>query len=297
MPKRVNVVMSQCRVIPRPFLPALLIVYLLISTAMVVAQTTREQAEPDFNYVYGAVLGSGYYKSASEKLLILRIPLSFELPDSEWNTRILAPVAIGLRNGRDTPERREVSDNFATYSIMPGLAATFRLRENWEISPSAQLGIARDIKNNASSWVTSAAVRHHGWWDLDSSRLTLGQRLRFAGQRDRSGGNETAFILLEQGADWNFATDSDFRGNPIRGGVFLLWQQYFNRLNIEGVSPARVDIDRLFQLGITLGLERRMSIGGIPFKTIGISLSRGNSYDGNEIKAINISLGFPLTED
>lgn len=230
-------------------------------------------------------------------MIVLRLPFSYRLADSQWQTRILAPVAIGVRNNRGNEKQKSVSENFSSLSVMPGVAATFSLADNWEVSPSVQIGMARDLDNNTSSWTTSTAVRHHGWWDFAAGRLTLGQRLRFAGQRNRDGGSNTGFLLLEQGADWDFATAWKFQNNPVRGGVFFLWQEYFNNLDINGIGPAKVNVDRIFQVGATIGLERPIELGWFEVQRIGLSVSRGNSYDGKEIKAISLSLGFPLTAD
>lgn len=246
----------------------------------------------DFNYVYGAVLGTGYYKSDVERLLILRMPLSHQL---NWgNARLLAPVAIGLR---DSKQDQRITDQFGSISIMPGLAWTFDLRENWQISPVAQFGFAHDLNNNNSSWVGSTAVRHNAWWDMDSGRLTLAQRLRLAGQRNRDGGDTTGFITLEQGADWEFDTGWTYSGNKLTASVFVLWQEYLNDIDIRGVGEAQVSIDRMFQVGLTTGFKQPLNIGWIPLGRIGISVGRGNGLEGNKISIINLNLGFPLVED
>jgi hypothetical protein len=256
-----------------------------------------EEGANDFNYVYGTVLGTGYYKSQVERLFILRIPLSHQLPKSWGNTRLLVPAAIGLRDIRGSQEEQKAADQFASLSVMPGLASTFDLRENWQISPLAQFGIARDFKNNTSSWVGTVAIRHNAWWDMDSGRLTVAQRLRVAGQRNRNGGGKTGFLLLEQGADWEFDTGWAYSGNKLKASVFMLWQEYFNDLDIEGVGPARVNVKRMFQLGLTAGFEQPLNIGWIPAGHIGISVGKGDNVDGKQISVVNLNLGFPLGED
>jgi hypothetical protein len=256
-----------------------------------------EEGANDFNYVYGTVLGTGYYKTDAERLFILRVPFSHQLPESWGNTRLLVPAAIGLRNTRRSEEKKGYADHFASFSVMPGLASTFDLRENWQISPVAQYGIARDFKNNTSSWIGTVAVRHNAWWDLGSGRLTVAQRLRFAGQRNRDGGGKTGFLMLEQGADWDFDTGWMYSDKKIKASVFLLWQEYFNDLDIEGVGPAQVSVSRMFQVGLTAGFEKPLKIGWIPVERIGISIGRGDNIDGDEITAINFNLGFPLGED
>ena len=267
------------------------------SPAMYADSNTDEEGKNDFNYVYGAVLGTGYYKSDVERLFILRVPISHQLPESWGNTRLLAPVAIGWRESRDIEEEPKVEDQFGSLSVMPGLASTFDLRDNWQITPVAQLGIAWDFDKDTSSWVGTAAVRHNAWWDLESGRLTVAQRLRVAGQKNRDGGGTTGFLMLEQGAEWEFDTNWDYSDNKLTVSVFMLWQEYFNDLNIEGVGEAQVSIDRMFQVGLTTGFKQPLNIGWIPVGRIGISIGRGNSLDGEEINSINLNLGFPLGED
>jgi hypothetical protein len=251
----------------------------------------------DFNYVYGAVFGTGYYKTDTERLYMLRIPASFTLADAERPTRFLLPVAIGFREAEFEEAPQSISDDFASISIMPGLASDFRLRDNWQLTPSVQLGAAWDSGNNTSSWVGSAAVRHHAWWDLEAGRLTLAQRLRVAGQHNRDNRKETAIFLVENGVDWEVDTPFHFRDRPLKAGVFFIWQRYINDLKIQGIDPGRTRIDQTFQFGVTLGFASPRKPGWLSLQRLGLSITRGDSLTGNEITAVNISLGFPLVRD
>ena len=251
----------------------------------------------DFNYVYGAVFGTGYYKTDTERLYLLRYPAALSLTSYQRPTRLLLPVAAGFREADFEEAPESVSDNFTNFSFMPGIATDFRLRDNWQLTPSAQLGMAWDTRNNTSSWVGSAAVRHHAWWDLDAGRLTLAQRLRVAGQHNRDTGNETAILLVENGADWEFATPLSFRKRPLIASVFFVWQRYINDLKIDGIDPGRTRIDQTFQLGVTLGFSSPTKLGWLSLERLGLSITRGDSIAGDEITAINISLGFPLVRD
>lgn len=57
------------------------------------ADSSRDgEGENDFNYVYGAVLGTGYYKSEAERLFILVIPISYQLP-KRWSNTIATAMA------------------------------------------------------------------------------------------------------------------------------------------------------------------------------------------------------------
>lgn len=103
--------------------------------------------------------------------------------------------------------------------------------------------------------------------------------------------------MLEQGAEWEFDTNWDYSDKKLTVSVFMLWQEYFNDLNIEGVGEAQVSIDRMFQVGLTTGFKQPLNIGWIPVGRIGISFGRGNRLDGEKINTNNLNLGFPLGED
>ena len=83
-----------------------------------------EEGANDFNYVYGTVLGTGYYKSQVERLFILRAPLSHQLPKSWGNTRLLVPAASAIATAVAKPgsccSSREPTGNLIPAGLSPG---------------------------------------------------------------------------------------------------------------------------------------------------------------------------------
>lgn len=271
---------------------------LIFGVSVVQAQTEPPEEDPDFNYVYGAVLGTGFYRTSTERVFILRVPVNVQLTDAEerHSLKFMSPVAIGMRDILEDNEL-QVPDRLKTLSVMPGLAYQFRAKPKWNIVPTVQAGAAHDFESHTTTWMYTLGVRSHAWWDLGDHRLGLGNRLRGAGQHIRETGAETGFILIENGLDWEYPLPGKIADNPISGSVYLLWQAFVDDLNIRGVSGEQINVDNLYQLGFTFGFREPVQWGFLPLHRIGFSIGRGNTTSGREIKSITLNLGFPLSYD
>lgn len=260
--------------------------------------TEPTEEDINFNYVYGAVLGTGFYKSTNERVFILRVPLNWQLIDDKekHSLKLMVPVAVGMRDILEDGEF-QVPDRLKTLSILPGLAYQYRAKDNWLIVPTLQTGAAHDFENHATAWLYSGGVRSFAWWDVGNHRISLGNRLRGAGQHIRETSQETGFILLENGVDWEYPLPLKFGEHAVSGSVYVLWQSFLDDLNINGVSGEQVNITNLYELGFTFGFRETVKWGFIPLSRFGFSIGRGNTAGGAEIKAFTLNLGFPLSYD
>ena len=264
------------------------------------AQDDGSGFDADFNFAYSAVLGTGYYATATERVLVLQLPLSWRFgPFGEKNhIRALFPVAFGVTDLVGDDGGLEIPSQLLTASFLPGVAWERQITGNWTLIPSVQLGFAQDYQNDVLAWLYSIALRSYAWWDIGKHRLGLGNRVLGAGQTIDGSGSQTGFALLENGLDWEYPLPWSLWDRPLSSSVFLMWQYFADEVRIEGISGENVNLTHLFQLGFTFGFRDTVTVMGfIPVKRIGFSVVRGNTVSGREIKAYTLNLGFPLSHE
>ncbi len=272
---------------------------LLLSTVPAKAQTTdQDTQEADFNYVYSAVLGTGFYSTSTERVFVLRVPLMWTVAefDEKNSLDLLVPISVGTRDILNEDGNLEIPDRLMTASFMPGLAWDYRAKDNWQISPSIQAGAAQDFQQDTTAWLYSIGLRSYAWWDIGEHRLGLGNRIVGAGQHVESSDSQQGFVLIENGLDWNYQLPWTLAKQPLSTSVFLLWQHFIDDMKISGISGETTVLDDLFQVGFTFGFRETITVWGfIPISRVGFSLIRGNTASGNELRAVGLNLGFPLS--
>lgn len=272
---------------------------LFAATSSCLAQETRTETEDsDFNYVYSTVLGTGFYSTATERVFILRVPLKWTVAefDEKNSLDLLVPVSVGVRDLLDDNGGLEIPDRLMTASFLPGLAWDYKAKDNWQISPSLQAGVAQDFQDDTTAWLYSIGLRSYAWWDIGKNRLGLGNRIVGAGQHIESSDSQQGFVMIENGLDWNYQLPWSLADQPLSTSIFILWQHFIDDMAIDGISGESTALDDLYQLGFTFGFRETITVWGfIPISRVGFSMVRGNSASGGELKALSFNLGFPLS--
>ena len=202
---------------------------LLLATSPCSAQEAGGEIEDnDFNYVYSTVLGTGFYSTSTERVFILRVPLKWTV--AEFNEKssldLLVPVSVGVREPLDENGSLEIPDRLMTASLLPGVAWDYKAKENWQISPSLQAGIAQDFQDDTTAWLYSIGVRSYAWWDIGKNRLGLGNRIVGAGQHIESSNDQQGFVMIENGLDWNYQLPWSLADQALSTSIFVLWQHF-----------------------------------------------------------------------
>jgi hypothetical protein len=281
-----------------PLSPRLIATLLLLHYTSYARGQDIPAEEIDFNFVYSTVLGTGFYSAGSERVLVVRIPISWSLApmDEKNRLKLLFPVAVGVRDIVNNDGDFEFPDQLLTASFLPGIAWERYMRPQWMLIPSAQIGGAKDMQLDTSAWLTSLALRSFAWWDFGTHRLALGNRLLGASQKNVDSGNQTGFVLLESGLDWDFRLPLKLAGRPLSSSIYVLWQHYADDVNIDAVSGEEVSLANVYQLGTTFGFRKPVTLlGFIPIQRVGIAVGRGNTVSGGDLKSISLNLGFPLS--
>ncbi len=258
-----------------------------------------EQAENPVNlsYIYAPLLGTGYYKAGAERAFVFRFSLenAFTKPDSKNRKRWLLPVTLGVRKTEfaelfDLGEG--LPDKLHSVSIMPGLAWDFKPGPNWQVTPSAQLGVARDFSVNTTTAIYSANLRGLGRWKMGDNTLSWGNRVRAAGQYNFDLEKEQGFVLLETGLDWEIATRLRIAEQAVSFSIYTQLQAFLPDVGIRRFSGEHVEAKNLIYLGLTAGLDKSHRFLGFPIQRLGISVAHGENLQG-----ITLNLGFPLFVD
>ena len=148
--------------------------------------TRNEQAV--INFGFATQLGSGIYSLSGRTLQVYRLPFAYAPPvdeDARVRPRITLPLTLGFVDfkPRDVVETG-VPERIDSLSFVPGLALHIAVRDNWELEPFAEAGIARDQASEADQNVYAAGVR---------SRYDFGD-----GPTDWQLYNELVHVVVEQ---------------------------------------------------------------------------------------------------
>jgi hypothetical protein len=278
---------------------ALLQVLLLSGSLLSPASAEDEIPAGDFNFVYGAILGTGFYSVGEERVLIMQLPLSWKFAplDDKNGLKLLLPVSLGVRNIIGEDGDFEVPDQLLTFSLLPGIAWERKQAEKWLLVPIVQLGGAVDLQSDAEAWLFSASLRSFAWWDVGKHRLGLGNRVLGAGQFAGTTQNKTGFMLLENGLDWDYSLPWLWRGDHLSGSLFMMWRHYADDVNIDAVSGESLGLENVYTIGFTFGVRREAKPlwKYLPIRRAGIAFGAGNTISGGDFKSITFNLGFPLS--
>ena len=148
--------------------------------------TRNEQAV--INFGFATQLGSGIYSLSGRTLQVYRLPFGYTPPvddDARVRPRITLPLTLGFVDfkPRDVVETG-VPERIDSLSFVPGLALHIAVREDWELEPFAEAGIARDQASEADQNVYAAGLR---------SRYDFGD-----GPTDWQLYNELVHVVVEQ---------------------------------------------------------------------------------------------------
>jgi hypothetical protein len=274
-----------------------LLASLLCVFSISAAEVDQEEIPVNLSYIYAPLLGTGYYKAGAERAFVLKLSLEDALAKSnpEKRFRWLLPVTLGLRK-TEFAELFDLGDGLPdklhSVSVMPGLAWDFHPGLNWQVTPSVQLGVARDFSLNTTTAIYSANLRGLRRWKIGGNTLSWGNRARAAGQYNYDLKIDQGFVLLETGLDWEFTTPMRIANRAVSFSVYSQLQAYLPDIGIRRFSGEHVDAKNLLYLGLTAGLDQPRRVLGFPIQRLGISLAYGENLRG-----ITLNLGFPLFVD
>jgi hypothetical protein len=108
--------------------------------------------------------------------------------------------------------------------------------------------------------------------------------------------DQTGHVLLENGLEWDYIVPWSWGGNAMSASIYTVWQHYFDAVRLDAFSVEEIGLVDMYKLGMAFGFRESVTIlRFIPIHRVGISIGKGNTLNGSNIKSITLNLGFPLS--
>lgn len=251
--------------------------------------TRNEQAVVNFGFA--TQLGSGIYSMSGRTLQVYRLPFGYALPrkdESSPGVRLTLPLTFGFIDFEpvDVVENG-LPEGVDAVSFVPGIAVDVLARDDWQLEPFGEAGVARDQSGEMDQRVYSLGLRSRydfgrgpvGWQVYsevvhvlveqvsvegtdDFTRLRLGMTARRPFRIEAEGRRPDflAYGLIE-----GF---TDTPSGPAEGST--------------GDGPVQ------FELGMTFGATETLRLWGLPLPRIGIGYRFGEG-----LSVVRIVFGSP----
>jgi len=262
----------------------------LISTSQ--AQTPPEESIDLVHYSYATLLGTGFYKVGDRRVGVLRVPLSYQVRETESSNkpgiRITIPVTVGVHNFElsDIPELR--LDDLVTMTVMPGVEFNFQINDRWAVDPSVNIGYGRDLTNGDSSLLWGAGVRSRYAFETTKPALTLGSEALYSGYNPDKGSADS-IVRLALGLDARIPTGWSIGNSNLFVGTHAIAYYYPVSLTFRSIDFDRFKTRTEFEFGLALGRYPSFEILGFEFDRVGLAYRYSD-----EISAIIMTTSFPF---
>ena len=249
--------------------------------------------EDTIHYAYAALFGTGVYRLDDRTVTVLRIPFSYNIRDAEPGRpgiRALFPVSLGSHRF-DFDDIFDIEEeDVSTVSFVPGLRLTFKVRQDWEVSSSANFGYGRDFDNGVSSTIYGAAVSSNYLFAESRYQYRFGTEALGAGYRP-DGGSNRVILRLGAGIDAKVPTQWTWGGSAVFLNPQLITYFYSREAEFNTVSMQRdfFDVQTEIQVGLAIGRDKPLRVLGFRFDRIGI----GYRYSDN-VQGIKLFTQFPF---
>jgi len=246
------------------------------------------------HYIYASVLGTGFYDLSGKKIVVARLPFAskkFNAPPAGSQWRFIFPLAVGYENmGEDNDFEMWLPSELLSVSMVPGLEYFYQPRPNWLLKPFIQVGLGRDYVQHETTSIAIGGLRSIGnLYDGELWDIAVGNSLQWAGEELQHKEQYTSFSLFEFGMNFKRKLPVRVLNRQLNMSFYTVWQYFYNQQNARYPLVKPVDLENLYQLGFSLGLQRPYSILGVNVDTVSIGLSRGE-----EGYAISFGTGFPF---
>jgi hypothetical protein len=249
-----------------------------------------QSEKQEFNYAFATQIGSGIYTISGRTLQVYCLPLSYTFRSSEdtragW--RFTFPMTFGFYNfDRQDILDSNITENVATFSLVPGVEFLMPMRTHWLLKPFAEAGYVWDRGGDADAATYSAGLRSRVDFAGKGFEMVLGNGLTYArvvpaalSSHDDMVAFETAFTanhLFSSGGQGQADFEPYFVGRVFFGGVD------------QPLSGGNANTFVQYEVGLTFGSRGPMNIWKIPLPRVGIGY-----LFGHDISALRIVFGTP----
>lgn len=279
----------------RTVIPVFLLVLLFIPPiARTQVHTLELEEEIDrVNYAFAAYLGSGIYTASDGAVQVYSIPLSWTLRPPAENRpgiKLKFPVTLGFYDFKalDLAEGK-LPDSVATLSVIPGAEFRFPLRENWSLTPFADLGTGWDFSRGDQTWIWSAGVESEAHFSKGRTETILGNNLQYAAYTVPGENDKGNFLVLETGLDLQRPFRTSSSGHTTGFSFYLMNQLYFKELELLRYRDNILGVQLQYEVGVTWIPNKAFKLWLLDIPRIGFGYRFG---DG--LAAFRLVLGMPF---
>jgi hypothetical protein len=257
---------------------------LLHAAAPAAAQSRAAQSEEQLlNWYYGAVFGTGVYRTGDRTVSVLQIPFSHQFQprtDEQYGFKLNVPVSFGfydfhfdeLLDGR-TPH------SVGTVSVFPGIEFDIPIADNWVVGPYANAGRGWEISGPESAWIYAAGVKSRISHSIgNDSVLSLGNQLTLSGYRPDGGPNQPLGLFVA-GLNLEMPTDLRLWDHPMRVSYHLIYYYYFSRLPYPLSDNINNKISEEGEIGISLSTPKPISTKLFDLDRVGLAFRVGSGIE------------------
>ncbi len=253
--------------------------------------------DPDelLNYSFGVWVGSGFYevKGADKRFAVLRIPAAYTFRKAQYDKdrfidrlgyRLLIPAVLAVQDETDS------NFTFAAAAFVPGLEVQVPVNRYWTLKPFGQFGAGKDTAGGNLTYIYGGGARSLISFPWKRFEFGIGNSVILAKDKNAANGDANGFSMLEAGLDATHPIGINFRDQKLRLGLFFVASRFFNRVEFleDGEDTERVN--RIFNVGLTLGTDDSVSIWKFSVDRVGVNYRWGNSG----FRGIGFNLGFPF---
>jgi len=259
------------------------------------AQTTEPLTSSEqsvINFGFATQLGSGIYTVSGRTLQVYRLPFGYTFPaadESRLRVHLTLPVTIGLLDFKplDVVDNG-LPENLDTLSFVPGLEFHVRVRDDWQLAPFVEAGVARDRTSQLDQRVyafglrnSNTLVRGEMAWEFNEEILRI--------IVDQDGGGSDDCTRLRLGA-----TGRRPFGNAMAARrTDVLFYGMVDAYTDTPAGPANGESgagsDAQIEIGVTFGTVEPLRIWRIPLPRVGL----GYRF-GEELSVFRLVLGAPF---
>ena len=247
------------------------------------------------NYSFAVWVGSGVYKvkSADKRFAVLRAPFAYTLRDAQYDKaafrdklgfRLLLPVLAGIEEETDTDFA------FGTAAFVPGLEVQIPVNKYWILKPFGQFGAGKDTAGGDLQYIYGGGLRSLISFAWKKFSFGIGNSIILAEDRDSASNEKSGFSMLEAGLDVRHPIGLSFQNRALDAGIFFAISRFFNRVDFLEDGGETERVNRIYNIGLTLGTREPVSIWKIDFDRVGIDYRWGNAG----FRGIGFNLGFPF---
>jgi hypothetical protein len=272
---------------------ALLLIGCSLFSLCLAAEEVAAEANTDrfggINYAYSTWVGTGYYSIGDRSALILRgrwAPRLLEANSQrKWELDLLLEGTIGFYDFLTS------DTSVAAVTAVPGLRASYPVRDNWWLKPFGQIGVGKDFSDGDTVLIGAAGIKSLAAFPRPNGAVwELGNSLMFADNSDSSENlSDDGFSMFEIGLNRRSPIDFRVLGQPTDLNLFFIYTEFINDLEFFQVDFTDTRLKRTYKFGFAFTARETFSIMGIKFGGAGLNVSLGDNYFG-----VGFSTGFPF---